>query len=107
MKSNDQQHLQEAYASVHKETHYNTSMNTNQSSSKVYGLFLDDEERDTLLGIYFREGEAVAARAQYIEEEVSGFQPTEHAFARKHFDTAVYVVQLPVGSKPDFKFVKR
>jgi hypothetical protein len=82
-------------------------MMNNQSSSVVYGLFLDDDEATVLLGIYFLEGEAEAARAQYIEEEVSGFQPKQHAFARKHYDTAVYVAQLPVGSKPDFYFVKR
>jgi hypothetical protein len=82
-------------------------MMNNQSSSAVYGLFLEGDEGNILLGIYFLEGEAVAARAQYIEEEVSDFDPNNAAQVRKTYEATVYVAQLPVGSKPDFYFVKR
>ena len=79
----------------------------NQSSSAVYGLFLEGDEDNILLGIYFLEGEAVAARAQYIDDEVSDFDPDNAAQVRETYEATVYVAQLSVGSKPDFYFVKR
>jgi hypothetical protein len=85
-------------------------MMNNQSSSAVYGLFHEGDEATALLGIYFLEGEAVAARAQYIEEEMSDFAAYKNDLALKilkTYEATVYVAQLPVGSKPDFYFVKR
>jgi hypothetical protein len=82
-------------------------MMNNQSSSAVYGLFLEGDEDNILLGIYFLEGEAVAARAQYIDDEVSDFDPDNAAQVRETYEATVYVAQLSVGSKPDFYFVKR
>ena len=79
----------------------------NQSSSAVYGLFVEGDEGDILLGIYFLEGEAIAARAHYIDEEVTDFDPDNAAQVRKTYEATVYVAQLSVGSKPDFYFVKR
>ena len=85
-------------------------MMNNQSSSVVYGLFHEGDEATILLGIYFLEGEAVAARAQYIEEEMLDFAAYKNELAlkaRKTYEATVYVAQLPVGAKPDFYFVKR
>jgi hypothetical protein len=76
----------------------------------MYGLFYDafaEDEGNILLGVYFLEGEAVAAREQYITEEVSTFPPDVQASARKYNDAKVYVTQLPIGSTPDLFFVKR
>ena len=79
----------------------------NQSSTAVYGLFLEGDEGDILLGLYSSRGSADVARQEYIEEEVSDFDPNNAAQVRKTYEATVYVAQLPVGSKPDFYFVKR
>jgi len=81
-----------------------------QSSSAVYGLFRKSDYTIILLGIYFLEGEAAAARAQYIEEEMSKFAAYKSDLALKAlktYEANVYVAHLPVGLKPDFYFVKR
>jgi hypothetical protein len=99
MKSNDQQQLQEAYASVHKEPQYNESMNK-QSSSAVYGLFFKvDYEGQVLLGLYYQEGEAEAARQRYMAPEAAG-----HPAAQKHLEKAVVVRRLAMGQVPSFSF---
>jgi hypothetical protein len=99
MKSNDQQQLQEAYASVHKEPQYNESM-SKQSSSAVYGLFFEVElEGQVLLGLYHLEGEAEAARQHYMADESAG-DPAE----RKYLESSVVVRRLAVGHEPSYYF---
>lgn len=79
---------------------------TTTQHSKVYGVFfrLPDEGLD-LLGLYFLEGEAEAARAAYIDEAVKSFVD-EHGndFSKKEIDeeqeffTKQTIIQtLPVG----------
>jgi hypothetical protein len=77
-----------------------------QSSSVVYGLFLEDDEATVLLGIYFLEGEAEAAREHWIELEVTQFPSRQHDWARRHYNTAVFITKLPVGQTPSFNFTK-
>ncbi len=79
-------------------------MNTNQSSSVVYGLFVEDEQ-PVLLGIYFLEGEAAAARDKYIEDEVLSFPPVQQDWARRHYSESSYTTKLPVGQAPSFYFL--
>lgn len=71
-----------------------------QSSSTVYGVFTDDEERGyDLLGIYFLEGEAEAARQAYVIEAASRTKYNAEAYTRMlaFWDTIVVVRPIPVG----------
>jgi hypothetical protein len=104
MKSNDQQQLQEAYASVHKEPQYNESM-SKQSSSAVYGLFFEVEyEGQVLLGLYNLESEAEAAREHYIALELQEHRENQQSAERKHLEKAVVVRRLAVGQEPSYSF---
>ena len=83
-------------------------MNQEQVSSAVYGLFLlEDYEGSTLLGLYFLEGEAEAARQAYIAEQLEDFsaeKQEQEAFARVHYEHAVVVRRLAMGQVPSYKF---
>ena len=81
-------------------------MMNDQSSSAVYALFFEDTDQDVLLGLYFLEGEAVAARAQFVADEVKEFPEAQHEWARKHYKSLVHVVRLPVGQAPSFHFAR-
>lgn len=111
MKSKDQQHLQEAYASITKrvvqETAHHRGMNTmnTTNTTSVYGLFLDDIDGMTLLGIYFLEGEAAAARAHYIAEQVSDFAADKQEWAQNEYEHSVVIKPLAAGQTPSARFV--
>ena len=78
-------------------------MKNEQSSSTVYGVFNDDEERGyDLLGIYFLEGEAEAARQAYIAEASSRttYSAEAQARLRRYWDAAVVVRCIQVGLPP-------
>jgi hypothetical protein len=106
MKSNDQQQLQEAYASVHKEPQYNESMNTNQSSSVAYGLFFKDDEQTVLLGLYSSLGSAEVARESYIAIELEdfGYSGAAMEFERERLRKCVVVRRLAVDQEPSWSF---
>jgi hypothetical protein len=71
-----------------------------QSSSAVYGLFYDvPYEAPALLGIYFLEGEAEAARAAYIAKEVEDGEDEEW------MTDSTRVVCLQVGLPGNLNFV--
>ena len=76
-----------------------------QSSSAVYGLFDSVEfEGNILLGIYFLEGEAEAARAAYIDNEVSEYPQSMQARERNYREKSVVVKRLQAGLKPSVNF---
>lgn len=81
-------------------------MNQEQVSSAVYGLFLEEDyEGSSLLGLYFLEGEAEAARQAYIAEQLEDFSAEkQEAFARDHYEHAVVVRRLAMGQVPSYKF---
>ena len=71
-----------------------------QSSSAVYGLFFEVElEGQVLLGLYYLEGEAGAARQRYMAHESAG-----HPAAQKHLEKAVVVRRLAMGQVPSYSF---
>jgi hypothetical protein len=61
-----------------------------QTSSVVYGLFIDlSFEGPFLLGLYFLEGEAEAARKDYIARQVE--------IARQRYEKSTVIKRLEVG----------
>ena len=78
-----------------------------QSSSAVYGLFLEEDfEGQTLLGLYFLEGEAEVAREAYIADQLGDFSEDGRAQAniRDHYEHAVVIRRLSVGQVPRYNF---
>lgn len=76
-----------------------------QTSSAVYGLFYDvDYEGSNLLGIYFLEGEAEAARQAYIAEALEDFPTPLKGTERPYYEVAVRVKRLAVGQAPSLNF---
>ncbi len=57
-----------------------------QSSPAVYGLFVEDTDQDVLLGLYFTEEAAEAARKEYehatFVQRVTVRENTSHRFVR-------------------------
>ena len=71
----------------------------------VYGLFEDmDYEGSTLLGVYFLEGEAEAAREAYIAEELAGFSVPLRGTERPYYEQAIRVKRLATGQVPSLYF---
>ena len=80
-------------------------MNQEQVSSAVYGLFFEEEyEGSSLLGLYFLEGEAEAARQAYIAEQLEDFPEEDQANEREYYEHAVVVRRLAMGQVPSYKF---
>ena len=76
-----------------------------QSSSAVYGLFFEVEyEGQVLLGLYFLEGEAEAARQAYIADQLEDFAADKQANEREYYESAVVVRRLAMGQVPSYKF---
>ena len=80
-------------------------MMNEQSSSAVYGLFFDmDYEGSSLLGVYFLEGEAEAARQAYIAEQLEDFTVPLRGTERPYYEQAVRVKRLATGQVPSLNF---
>ena len=80
-------------------------MNQEQSSSAVYGLFFEqDYEGSALLGLYFLEGEAEAARQAYIAEQLADFPEDEQDDEREYYEHVVVVRRLAIGQVPSCNF---
>jgi hypothetical protein len=77
-------------------------MKNEQTSSVVYGLFYDmPYEGQNLLGIYFLEGEATAARDAYIATQVSGVDPSQLQSELDYYGDHTVVRHLRTGQPPD------
>lgn len=77
-------------------------MKNEQTSSVVYGLFYDvPYEGQNLLGIYFLEGEAAAARDAYIATQVSGVHPSQLQDELDYYEGRTTVRRLRAGQPPD------
>jgi hypothetical protein len=79
----------------------------NETSSAVYGLFYNvDYESSSLLGLYFLEGEAEAARASYIATNLEqfGYSEDEMDAERESLERQVVIRKLAIGQTPDFYF---
>ena len=78
----------------------------NEQSSAVYGLFHDiDFEGRFLLGLYFLEGEAEAAREAYIAAEIAKHPSLEGtAEVLDYLRHGVVVRHLAMGQVPSFNF---
>ncbi len=75
-------------------------MKNEQFLSVVYGVFEVEPHVGThLLGLYFLEGEAEAARDQFISEQVKGLPQSE-----EHYRENVVVRRLNVGQTPSLDF---
>jgi hypothetical protein len=84
-----------------------------QTSSVVYGLFLEDEDKQVLLGLHFLEADAEAAREDYIAERLfdhktGAWQPSdlrrEERFAKIYLRSATAVRPLHIGRKSSYNF---
>lgn len=76
-------------------------INRTQTSSAMYGLFLEPEhEGYTLLGLYHLEGEAEAARQAYIANVERGATET------KYLEERVKFRRLEVGAAPSWNFAR-
>lgn len=75
-----------------------------QVSSAVYGLFFEEDFGQVLLGLYFLEGEAEAARQAYIAEQLADFPEDEQANEREFYEEVVVVRRLAVGQAPRYNF---
>ena len=76
-----------------------------QSSSAVYGLFFEVEyEGQVLLGLYFLEGEAEAARQAYIATQLEDFPGVQRPAEQKYLEEHVVVRRLAVGQVPSYNF---
>jgi hypothetical protein len=71
----------------------------------VYGLFYEVElEGQVLLGLYFLEGEAEAARQAYIAEQLQDFPLDERDNERLYQEENTVVRRLAVGQVPSYNF---
>ena len=78
-----------------------------QSSSSVYALFFDVEyEGQVLLGLYFLEGEAEAARQSYIAEQLEDFSEDERKDERSDLEESTVIRRLSIGQVPSFRFAE-
>ena len=76
-----------------------------QSSSAVYGLFFEVEyEGQVLLGLYFLEGEAEAARQAYIATQLEDFSEDERDDERPYYEVYTAVRRLAMGQVPSWTF---
>jgi hypothetical protein len=76
-----------------------------QSSSAVYGLFFEVEyEGQVLLGLYFLEGEAEAARQAYIATQLEDFSADERDDERPYYEVHTAVRRLAMGQVPSYNF---
>lgn len=76
-----------------------------QSSSAVYGLFFEAAfEGQVLLGLYFLEGEAEAARQAYIATQLEDFPGVQRPAEQASLEENVVVRRLAMGQVPSYNF---
>ena len=76
-----------------------------QSSSAVYGLFFEVEyEGQVLLGLYFLEGEAEAARQAYIATQIADHPVQGVTEELDYLREATMVRRLAMGQVPSYNF---
>ena len=76
----------------------------NESSPAVYGLFFDDVVSEYLIGIYFLEGEAEAARQAYVDQRVLEYDPIHKDQVRVNYQEATIIRRLAVGQPASLRF---
>jgi hypothetical protein len=81
-------------------------MMNEQSSPVVYGLFFEVEFKgQVLLGLYFLEGEAQAAREAYIAKRTSEIAfPNLRATEEHYLQAATFIRPLLIGQVASYDF---
>jgi len=80
-------------------------MNQEQTSSAVYGVFFDEDyEGQVLMGLYFLEGEAEAARDAYIASEMKMYSLEGYSQELERLREHVVVRRLALGQVPRYDF---
>lgn len=80
-------------------------MNQEQTSSAVYGVFFDEDyEGQVLMGLYFLEGEAEAARDAYIASEMKMYSLEGYSQELDRLREHVVVRRLALGQVARYDF---
>lgn len=80
-------------------------MKQEQTSSAVYGVFFDEDyEGQVLMGLYFLEGEAEAARDAYIASEMKMYSLEGYSQELERLREHVVVRRLALGQVPRYDF---
>lgn len=72
----------------------------------MYGLFFDEMDSTTLLGLYSSWGSAEVARQEYIEELVADFDLSKPVSSRtkSYYEECISVRRLEVGGAPSPRY---
>jgi hypothetical protein len=78
-----------------------------QTSNAVYGLFCEDIEKNTLLGLYSSRESADVACKEYIEEEIADYNPDKLDEVRSYYQKFILVRRLEIGQSPsrDYSYI--
>ena len=80
-------------------------MKQEQTSSAVYGVFFDEDyEGQVLMGLYFLEGEAEAAREAYIAADMEMCPSESYSRELERLRESVVVRRLALGQVARYDF---